>query len=334
MFFRTSFLLLIGGFVGIFITTTAHPTAPNNVAPHYHDQPPSPSRSTTGRALLSLQKKKNRPQFLPRDVQRGGALTSLSHRNNEARLTQKKSLPPKARQIFILSLSALAAIADVLCYYRFEAFAAMMTGNTINLSISIGERRYRDAAWRGSLIFSYSMGLIFFRYLDVRCRDRWTYQGKGRGSASTASAIAPIILTLFGLHDLLALGKGPDFRNHVPLIAVGFGILNAASTEIGLAPSCFMTGHITKVATGLADSFLRPAKKRRGMRLSIKVLTIFVGTIITSVLIKENINLFEMLVVVPDKVQFWLRRFPFTTLGICYALLFGIISFCFDDVEA
>ena len=60
----------------------------------------------------------------------------------------------------------------------------------------------------------------------------------------------------------------------------------------------------------------------------------FVGTIITSVLIKENINLLEMLVVVPDKVWFWLRRFSFTTLGICYALLFGIISFCFDDVEA
>jgi uncharacterized membrane protein YoaK (UPF0700 family) len=64
-------------------------------------------------------------------------------------------------------MAILAGITDALCLQRFHCFVTMMTGNTIVMSISLSEKRWKHALWRASLITSYLLGAVCVQSFEL-----------------------------------------------------------------------------------------------------------------------------------------------------------------------
>ena len=116
-----------------------------------------------------------------------------------------------------------------------------MTGNTIALGVSIGEFRWLDASYFGAVLLTYVAGIAAFRVIDLRRRGRFTL-----------SAAAPVVFALFAATDLL-LSLHDGSRWAMLLLATGFGLVNAASSESAGAITCMVTGHLQKMSNQLVE---------------------------------------------------------------------------------
>lgn len=130
-------------------------------------------------------------------------------------------------------LAVIAGYADTVGYLRYEAFAGLMTGNTIFLGIELATAKYGLAAFHAGIIAIFLSGVILSRILMRLGLAAWH-------ALSIASAI--LFLCGFAAHDVGAL-----------LLAFAMGVQNSAANRFnGIAlNTVFVTGNLQRLGEGL-----------------------------------------------------------------------------------
>lgn len=246
------------------------------------------------------------------------------------------------------SLAFLSGVADVLCSHRHGCYANMMTGNTIKFASAVAEFRSIDAAFYAALLSSYVVGFGAYRAADVLVSRRSTaatmtieeQEEEPQQLSPTPLVVAPAILAVFALYDVLSFGSGlssPATRWFVPILAAGSAAVNAAGSETTGAVTNMMTGNLGKVANYATDTCMSiflggprvRGERRQGARSSMGIVALFVSGIIAATIGIRVGGTFA-----PQSVSYGLGggamaaaavnavgRMPFTILGGIYALL-------------
>lgn len=216
-----------------------------------------------------------------------------------------------SKTIFVASMAFATGCVDTVCFRRYKCFLGMMTGNTIRFATAVAEARILDALFHASLITSYAVGVGIFRVLDIKVRH-----GEKEASSSSQqllTTVAPIILALFVLADMLAHWFDNN-RIHAPLLSVGFGIMNAASADATGGTILYaMTGHITRMGRNIVDYFmLSKPKCLQSFKSRLRIVACFAAGIALSV------KAAQYMMVLSSSVQppLW------TTAGVAFAALF------------
>lgn len=157
------------------------------------------------------------------------------------------------KTLFVMCMAFLTGTIDTVVYRRFNCYVNMMTGNTIKFAMSLAESRWTDALFHVSLITSYVVGVGIFRCIDIKVRH-----GKEKGpSNQLLPTVAPLILCLFVLADVVSHVVGDNTRLHAPLLSIGFGIMNAASADATGGTILYaMTGHLSRIGKTYVDYLL------------------------------------------------------------------------------
>lgn len=207
-------------------------------------------------------------------------------------------LPTKAEKtLLVYSLMAITGSVEAICFQTFECFPNMMTGNTVRMLTALVDMQWRYLAWYGSMVIAYVFGSSFYRIVDMRTKEQEakihitdkaveqsgvdnasSVRGAGR-NFSTLDKVAAISILIFSLSDLLSkfftsAANGhfslrqifkvrPDRHWRLPLMALGFGFVNAAGTEACGAVTNAVTGHWAKIGLGMAESMLSSSPKSR-----------------------------------------------------------------------
>lgn len=130
-------------------------------------------------------------------------------------------------------LAMIAGYADTVGYLRFEAFAGLMTGNTIFLGIEVAGGKWGAAGFHATIIAMFLIGVV------------------------TAQALArlgtPVWATLTGTALLLVLSGVVGKSAGALVLPLAMGLQNSAANRFnGVAlNTVFITGNIQKVGEGL-----------------------------------------------------------------------------------
>jgi uncharacterized membrane protein YoaK (UPF0700 family) len=142
-------------------------------------------------------------------------------------------------------LAIIAGFADTIGYIRYEAFAGLMTGNTIFLGIELATGKWHLAAFHLSIIAMFLAGVIGARALIRIDFAPWQ-------ALSLASGI--LVLCCFVSHAAAAL-----------LLALAMGMQNSAANRFnGVAlNTVFVTGNLQKLGEGLVAWAWAPDPDKR-----------------------------------------------------------------------
>ena len=190
------------------------------------------------------------------------------------RLSAALSTPPSLSaptntERLVTGLAFTSGFSNVLTHQRFGYYANMMTGNSIALGAAFGSMRWGEVGFLIMMISSYMTGIAAFRVVDLR-------------RARPVRAVAPAIVCLFAGADLCfsrVASRWPAL-----LLSLGFGIINAISSERAATVTCMVTGHLQKLAIFVVDVLVSAASQtkaaiddaqRRGARRSLRVLLTF-----------------------------------------------------------
>mmetsp|Transcript_5499 Transcript_5499/g.13220 ORF Transcript_5499/g.13220 Transcript_5499/m.13220 type:complete len:287 (+) Transcript_5499:157-1017(+) len=162
-------------------------------------------------------------------------------------------------------LAFVAGWYDVSLFQQYKAYANMMTGNTLNLFLKVGNGDSSDALLLAGTIANFAGGFTAFKCLDGVL--------KGKGSCTAA---APVVFALFALADRFRRAR-PKSRNHMLLLAVAGGIINCISADKAKQATNMMTGHYQKLSGDLAEYLLKglTPEKRASASLSCRVVATF-----------------------------------------------------------
>jgi uncharacterized membrane protein YoaK (UPF0700 family) len=130
-------------------------------------------------------------------------------------------------------LAVIAGYADTIGFLRFDAFAGLMTGNTILLGISLASAQLLRAAVYGAIIGAFLAGVLLSRALLQLGAAQWM-----------ALTVASALHVACGF-----LGQRPAAL----LLALAMGVQNAAATRFGGVSlnTVFITGNLQKLGEGL-----------------------------------------------------------------------------------
>jgi uncharacterized membrane protein YoaK (UPF0700 family) len=150
-------------------------------------------------------------------------------------------------------LSIIAGYADTVGYLRYDAFAGLMTGNTILLGIDIANGRITSAAFHSGIVAIFLAGVIASRILlQLGCAS-WL--------ALSVAAILFVVCSFIG--QLWA----------ALLLAFAMGMQNSAANRFnGVAlNTVFITGNLQKLGEGLTHWLWkaggRPVEKSEGVAI-------------------------------------------------------------------
>jgi len=126
-------------------------------------------------------------------------------------------------------LAIIAGYADTVGYLHLNAFAGLMTGNTILMGIELATAKYRQAAFHGAIIAMFLFGVIFGRII-VR-------------------AGLEVFRALLVTSGLLIVSSLSDKFWGALLLALGMGIQNSAANRFGgiTLNHVFITGNLQKI---------------------------------------------------------------------------------------
>jgi uncharacterized membrane protein YoaK (UPF0700 family) len=138
-------------------------------------------------------------------------------------------------------LALIAGYVDTVGYLDFNAFAGLMTGNTIFLGIEAVSGQYGMAVFHGVIIFAFLFGVIAARVKARAGLKSWV-------ALSVASGL--LVLCSFVEKSLAAV-----------LLALAMGIQNSAANRFnGVAlNTVFITGNIQKLGEELV-TWIWPSK--------------------------------------------------------------------------
>ena len=130
-------------------------------------------------------------------------------------------------------LAIVAGYADTVGYLRYDAFAGLMTGNTILLGIDVANGRAPSAAFHGGIIAVFLAGVIASRVLLQLGHAAWL--------ALTVAAILLVVCSFIGRFWAAML------------LAFAMGMQNSAANRFnGVAlNTVFITGNLQKLGEGL-----------------------------------------------------------------------------------
>ncbi len=148
-----------------------------------------------------------------------------------------------AGRVAAACLGLVAGFADAYGYFRWHAFGANMTGNTVVFAVSL-YRAPMSAILPLTLIVAFLIGSVLGR------------------------AIADRTSPAFGLLLEAALLSAAAFGGMygLPVIALAMGVQNASITTFGgvAANTSFLTGDYSRFGQALADLINVPAGRERG----------------------------------------------------------------------
>lgn len=153
-------------------------------------------------------------------------------------------------------LAGIAGYVDAICYLRLGgAFAANMTGNLVQMGISAATGDLLAAAWCGSLLFAFLVGVLAARLLLRTHRT------------PRLSLLIEAGILAFAATGILGAGA-------VPLLAATFAMQNEAVTHGMVAVNvAFITGDIQKLGERLvAETMPRRGKPDGEPRLIMAIL--------------------------------------------------------------
>lgn len=130
-------------------------------------------------------------------------------------------------------LALIAGYADTVGFLRYEAFAGLMTGNTILLGIEVSRGMWRDAGFHAAIMAAFLSGVVLSRVVLRLAYPAWV-----------ALAIAGVMLVVCGFLDKRAAAL---------VLPLAMGMQNSAANRFnGVAlNTVFITGNIQKVGEGL-----------------------------------------------------------------------------------
>jgi len=149
---------------------------------------------------------------------------------------------------FVASLMGLAGFVEGYCIRRHGSFPNLMTGTLLKVSESIGTWNLNAAAFHASMVGSYIGGGWIFS--EWKRRSSTTSIGKDEQKKASLMAIS-VWAGLFLLASDFAVGLRLPLCK-LPLLAAGFGVINAGTVDVGAGVTYAMTGHVTKFAQALA----------------------------------------------------------------------------------
>ena len=163
-------------------------------------------------------------------------------------------------------LAFVAGWYDVVCFQQYKCYANMMTGNTLNMCMNVGNgKNLNDVALIAAAILHFTGGFTFFKFLNLKM--------KSRGSCAV---VAPLIFGLFALADVCRR-KYPKSRWHLLLLAIAGGIINSVSAERANLVSNMMTGHYQKLSSDCAEWLTKGLSKeqRASAMVSVRLVATF-----------------------------------------------------------
>ena len=198
--------------------------------------------------------------------------------------------PLVSQQVFLSTMSFLSAAGDVVSHKRHGGYANMMTGNIIRLGSSLAEHRWKDCIKSVTLLSCYMVGTVIFRSLLKHHRDRrirlwWSLSSqqrdKVRKTTKSPLLVAPISLVIMVLGDLW---------NNMSILALAGGFINAATSHAAGGTVVFaLTGHLSRVLTGLLD-YQETKTWNKGIGASATVVTCFFAGAITTTLLWNHVG--------------------------------------------
>lgn len=139
---------------------------------------------------------------------------------------------------FVYSLMAISGFIEGFCIKKHGCFPNLMTGTILKLAEAVSSFQWSEARFFVSMVAAYMVGGSVF--------GAWKGSNKHNGSnSSTLIGVSVLSTVAFLLSDVL--GK----HAKLPLLAAGFGILNAGTLDIGAGVTNAMTGHVTRIGKGL-----------------------------------------------------------------------------------
>jgi uncharacterized membrane protein YoaK (UPF0700 family) len=155
-----------------------------------------------------------------------------------------KSLRPRTldqqKALFTVCLTVVTALADTICIKSHGAFANIVTGNTVRLSFLVAEGRLFESLHFLSILVCYFAGGVLARSLHL---------------FNKRQHLPLLAFVVFCLRDVACF-----LFSHaacMPLLSIGFGLVNAeCAQELGCITNA-ITGHVTTISNGLADSLLQ-----------------------------------------------------------------------------
>jgi uncharacterized membrane protein YoaK (UPF0700 family) len=138
-------------------------------------------------------------------------------------------------------LALIAGYVDTVGYLHFNAFAGLMTGNTIFLGIELASEQYDRAIFHGVIIFSFLIGVIVARVKMRAGLNSWI-------ALTFASAL--LVICSFSEKNIAAV-----------LLSLAMGIQNSAANRFnGVAlNTVFITGNLQKLGEELV-TWIWPGK--------------------------------------------------------------------------
>ena len=129
-------------------------------------------------------------------------------------------------------LAIIAGYADTVGLLRFDAFAGLMTGNTVLLGIALAEGNGLRALHYSAIILVFFVGVLTSRLL---LRSHYP-----PALCLTLAAASLVVCTFYGMAQAL-------------ILAFAMGTQNAAATRFGRATlnTVFITGNLQKFGEGL-----------------------------------------------------------------------------------
>ena len=244
------------------------------------------------------------------------------------------------------SLAFLAGVCDVICYRRHGCYANMLTGNAIQAANALSTLRLADMAFFLSILGSYMVGFGAYRAVDRSVQEHNSNVVEANGNADSAenprrkrlvtpAVVAPVIMSLFTLYDMLVIKTGAG-RWTVPILVVGSAMINSAGLESTGAVCNMMTGNFGKTANFLTDCTLHKflggpepsADLKKGARKSGKIIgSFFAGVALTGAMIAGGEQLLARIPFVGIDAALTIASLPhFTMLGAAYATLLLLYS--------
>ena len=141
-------------------------------------------------------------------------------------------------------LAIIAGYADTIGYLHLNAFAGLMTGNTILMGIELATAKYEQAAFHGAIIVMFLFGVIFGRII-VR-------------------AGLEVFRALMVTSGLLIVSSLADKFWGALLLALGMGIQNSALIVLGASP--LITFLLREISKRLAKNLYPGSGPHRASR--------------------------------------------------------------------
>jgi len=138
-------------------------------------------------------------------------------------------------------LALIAGYVDTVGYLHFNAFAGLMTGNTIFLGIELAGQKYSQAIFHGVIILSFLIGVVVARVKMRAGLNSWV-------ALTVASAL--LIICSFSEKTVAAV-----------LLSLAMGLQNSAANRFnGVAlNTVFITGNLQKLGEELV-TWIWPGK--------------------------------------------------------------------------